>query len=154
MQTENLYLWDSMGRVRAGQGQGRPFLSQEGRILGGGSHGNRRRFSREAWVGQGSAWVGLPVGVTRVPVVLGTGHTSLYLIPGLDLSSRWPWLPALSAPPSPRERECFRGLFIANAFWRQDGLGSLVGLATMTSDLWDHLFYRMRLDKSTIGFLP
>lgn len=143
------------GRSQSRSGPGQTFLSQEGRILGVGSHGNRRRFSREAWVGQGSAWVGLPVGVTHVPVVLRTGHTSLYLIPGLDLSSHWPWLPAPSTPPSPREREGLRGLFItADAFWRQDGLGSLVGLATMASDLWDHLFYRMRLDKSTIGFLP
>lgn len=75
------------GRSQNRSGAGQSFLSQEGRILGGGSHGNRRHFSREAWVGQGSAWVGLPVGVTRVSAALGTGQASLYLISGLDPSS-------------------------------------------------------------------
>lgn len=135
------------GRSQNRSGAGQSFLSQEGRVLGGGSHGNRRHFSREAWVGQGSAWVGLPVGVTRVPAALGTGQASLYLISGLDPSSRLPWLPVPSTPPGSGEREGLRGLSIrAAAFWRQDGPGSLVGLATMASDLWDsgHLFYRMR----------
>lgn len=136
MQGEKPLLMGQRGRRESRSGPGHAFLSQEGRILGGGSHGNRRRFSREAWVGQGSAWVGLPVGVTRVPVALGTGHASLYFIPGLDPSSHFPWLPVPSIPPGPGEREGLRGRFIrADAFWRRGGLGSLAGLATMASDL-------------------
>lgn len=127
-----------MGGGRAGQGQGTPsFLKRVGFLLVAPTGiGDDRRFSREAWVGQGSAWVGLPVGVTRVPVALGTGHASLYFIPGLDPSSHFPWLPVPSIPPGPGEREGLRGRFIrADAFWRQDGLGSLAGLAAMASDL-------------------
>lgn len=47
-----------------------------------------------------------------MPVALGTGHASLYFIPGLDPSSHFPWLPVPSIPPGPGEREGLRGRFI------------------------------------------
>lgn len=69
-------------------------------------------------------------------VALGTGQALLYLISELDPPSHLLWLPVPSTLQGPGEREGLRGLFIrAAAFWRQDRLGSLAGMATMASDL-------------------
>lgn len=78
------------------------------------------------------------MGVTRVSMALGDRTDFIVFHLWARPSSHLPWFPVPSTPLGPGETEGLRGLFIrAAAFWRQDGLGSLASLATMTSDLWD-----------------